>query len=218
MAGMFAQLFRTGDLESTSDNEYERLRARASARNGDGAALAAASAAVGAALAWGFGGILIAWMVTALSSQPGNSGGGAPTIAGRVWTLNILFALLAGFLAMRLTYEWRLAKAMRRVQNKAGCPYCEFSLVGLKAEMGAVTCPECGQLVVLAEHHIPPDALYTQHSGPPVSDAGPLGSFTGQVPKGRERMIRRQYGGIPSRQQQPAARPDAPGGGEFLSE
>ena len=218
MPGPFAQLFRTGDLESASDHEYERLRARASARAGDSATVFAWCAGIGLAIVWAGGGVAMAAVVAGLTRPAGAAVVPADNF-GRVWSVNVAFALVAGFVAARLVFEWRLSKAMHRLQNKAGCPYCEFSLVGLKPELGAVTCPECGQMVVLAEHHIAPDALFVPGSGPPVSNAGPLGSFQGEVPKGKDRRIRRMLSGIPNRQvQQAATRPDAPGGGEFLSE
>ena len=42
---------------------------------------------------------------------------------------------------------------------RALCPFCEFSLVGLMPSQGRVRCPECGEVVVLAEHRIHEDDL-----------------------------------------------------------
>ena len=54
--------------------------------------------------------------------------------------------VVAGPVAVAIWVMARRELMMRSVLNhlvKAKCPYCLFSLAGLRIEMGAVTCPEC---------------------------------------------------------------------------
>ena len=105
-----------------------------------------------------------------------------PTGAGlRVWGLANIFvaALIAG--AVGTAVRWMLlVRSIRRIINKAACPFCEFSLVGLRVEHGWVRCPECGQRVYLHEHRLTPDDLVPEHERNrplPGIGAGDMGGY-----------------------------------------
>ncbi len=106
-------------------------------------------------------------------------GGIAPA---RLITWLLLTGVVAGtvFLAAFFGLRWTMiVRSIHNILNKAGCPFCDFSLVGLKIEMGKVRCPECGGDVYLHEHRLNPDDLIPDsHRNAPIPGAGPRGAYT----------------------------------------
>ena len=151
-----SNLFQIPGLSSYSDAEYERLVGQAKLRRGDAIWILPGLAGVLVAGAWiGVGVAIVVAMKSARTSPTGMS--------LRVLGLaNILVAILLGTAVAMLVRWVLLVRSIRRIVNRAGCPFCEFSLVGLRVNHGWVQCPECGQRVYLFEHRMTPEDLYTR--------------------------------------------------------
>lgn len=171
-------LFRPKDLEHIPERKYRQLIFQALVRRGDAAWAVPAVVGIVAAMAWIAAGAAVAALVT-------RGGGGVNWM--RVGAVNVMIGGLVAF-TVGSVVRWRMVTAsIRRLINKAVCPYCEFSLMGLQAEYGGVVCPECGERVMLGELGLSPEDL---HEAPntPYAGAGRLGSYSGQVPE--EKRIR----------------------------
>ena len=170
MFGLGTSLLR--DLSKYTDEEYERLVWQAKARRGD--ALWVIPTGVGILAA-------AAWVGVAVLIQMGFLRMG-PTVAApsmmKFGVLNAVVALAIAFAAGSAVRWVMIVRSIRRIVNKAGCPYCEFSLVGLRVQSGWVRCPECGQRVYLHEHRLTEDDLIPDGGWyRPVEGAGPRGAY-----------------------------------------
>lgn len=88
---------------------------------------------------------------------------------GIVFTLAIA---VPSFTALSLRDRW-LRWAIERHLRGAHCPKCRYLLLGLPVRHGSVTCPECGDVIVLAAIGVAPEDLLppaNHHSaGPSVA-------------------------------------------------
>ncbi len=169
-----SKLFSVPELNKYSEKEYERLVWQAKLRRGDAIWVIPCGAGVLAAAAW------IAIGVVFVVSM--KASGTAPTGAAlRVWGAANIFVAILIAVAVATAVRWMLlVRSIRRLINKAGCPFCEFSLVGLRVDHGWVRCPECGERVFLLEHRLSPDDLLTEQERNkplPSLGAGELGAY-----------------------------------------
>jgi hypothetical protein len=186
--------------------EQRRLVRQAARRRGDALwfipmLTALAAAAVWAGVAYGIARIVIDYKA---ARSPTGQGSLSQQLAGML--------VVAGFLVFFLTYAlMRRSMVLRSllfIVNKAGCPYCQFSLVGLKPESlggtGAkpvVRCPECGELVAIFDHGIMIDDLLTEREKRrPLAGAGPSGAYRPEITRyGRKDKGRARAGTPPAR-------------------
>lgn len=160
------------DLSKYSDEEYERLVWQAKARRGDALWVIPTGAGVLAAAVW---------VALAVLMQMGIMRMG-PTVAApsimKFGLINAVVALAIAFALGGLVRWIMIVRSIRRIVNKAGCPYCEFSLVGLPVKLGWVRCPECGQRVYLHEHRLTEEDLIPEGGWyRPIEGAGPRGAY-----------------------------------------
>jgi hypothetical protein len=135
------------EFDGYSDEQCRKLVLQARLRRGDAAWVMPLLAALGLMVAWTiFGGGLL----VLIASMAGRN---LPPF-GTFLTPIFLFEI-PGFI---VAYVWvrriMLVRSIRRLINRAVCPFCEFSLVGLPVKVNAVICPECGQKVQLTAHGI----------------------------------------------------------------
>jgi hypothetical protein len=110
----------------------------------------------------------------------------------------------AGSLVVFLVMSVVVGVAIRRVLiirsvlnhlERARCPYCLFSLCGLVLELGAVTCPECGARIVLADEGLTPEDLLPRHGRtyqtwrPGRDEEPPPIPLEPEVPEGKRKRI-----------------------------
>lgn len=166
-------LFRPPDLEHIPDRRYRDLIERAICKRRDAVWLIPLSVFLAVIFALS---ILNYALITLVAPT------GAKVNWSKVWFAYILIASPIAFGAASLV-RWRMITAsIRRLVDKASCPYCEFSLKGLVVEKDTVTCPECGQRVVLHENNLTPEDLLIA-SNTPFDAAGKLGAYTGAIPQ-----------------------------------
>jgi len=171
---LFSSLFSVPELAEYSDEEFDRLVWQAKLRRGDAVWVVPMAAGLLAAAAWmGFGALLTYGLKSAGSGLVG-----APF---KYWLLGNAFVALLTAIAAGACVRWvMIVRSVRRIINRAGCPFCEFSLVGLKVQHGWVRCPECGQRVYLHEHKLTPEDLVTEaQKRAPLEGAGPMGALKG---------------------------------------
>ncbi len=169
------------EFDGYSDEQCRKLVLQARLRRGDAAWVMPLLAAVGITAAWTIfgGGFLI---LLAAST-------GRPLPPEPVLITPILFFAAPGLI---VTYVWvrrqMLVRSIRRMINRAVCPFCEFSLVGLPVKLSAVVCPECGERIRLYTHGIRPEDLEVDAPAPfaplPPPRATPRGPGS-PVQKGR---------------------------------
>lgn len=168
-------LFRPPDLEHIPERRYQQLIQRALLKRGDAAWVIPLVVGLVGALAW----IALGYALAIVLSRSGAT----PNWA-RIGFVNILIACIVTS-TVAAVVRWKLiTNSIRRLMNRAGCPYCEFSLVGLSIENGGVVCPECGERLLLSElglsrEDLLPDTVATL----PFDGAGKLGSFAGTLPE-----------------------------------
>jgi hypothetical protein len=186
------------ELSNYSDEEYERLVGQAKLRRGDAIWVLPGLAGLLAGLAWvgvGIGVMLAIKASSAAAAAAVSAAGGipAPEPSMRGWAVgNLLVGVLIA-VAVAVAVRWYLlVRSIKRLINRAGCPFCEFSLVGLRIEHGWVRCPECWQRVSLHEHRLSEEDILTdEEKRKPIKGlgAGPMGAYvpTGQQAMGRKR-------------------------------
>lgn len=171
------------EMRSKTPAQQRRLLWQASNRRGDALwvlpmLLACAVAVVWAGMGYGAVRMIVAYQVAR-----------SPTARADL-PMNII-RLIAGTGVLLFIATWVLMhrvmvmRSLMFLLNRAGCPYCHFSLVGLKPEslggVGAkpmIRCPECGEMVSLFDHGILPDDLLTDRERrTPLPGAGPMGSY-----------------------------------------
>ena len=135
------------EFDGYTDEQCRKLVLQARLRRGDAAWVMPLLAALGLMIAWTVvgGGVLVLAAHAAGRSLPTPSSFMTP----------ILVFQVPGFI---VAYVWvrrvMLVRSIRRMVNRAVCPFCEFSLRGLPVKVNAVVCPECGQRVQLSAHGI----------------------------------------------------------------
>lgn len=110
----------------------------------------------------------------------------------REWAVgNLLVGVLIS-VAVAVAVRWYLlVRSIKRLINRAGCPFCEFSLVGLRIEHGWVRCPECGQRVYLHEHRLSEEDILTdEERRKPIKGLEARGRWGRMCQK-----VRRRWGG-----------------------
>ena len=164
------------ELDAYSDEECVRLVWQARVRRGDALWVLPGAAALMAFLAWMFVGATIFLIVfTVLSPQntrPTPGGFLVPTVLVGVMVFAIVWTLMR---------RGMIVRSIRNILNRAGCPFCDFSLVGLPVRDNRVVCPECGSTVRLFEHKITAEDLVGDTPGAIAQQrdrlgAGPMGA------------------------------------------
>lgn len=209
-------LFRPAELEHISDREYARLIERATVRRGDAAWVLPLIAGLVCAAVW----LAIGYSAAAFLSGRGGGGRGGGGMGGgvgvnwaRIGVVNLLIALVV-VTTVGSVVRWKLiTNSIKRLVNKAACPYCDFSLMGLEVEMGGVVCPECGERTVLSEIGLTKEDLMVLATQP-FDGAGKLGSYSGVVPEAGEKKIRVDRKGEGIKRKQKASRDG--GGGDVV--
>ncbi|MCH7791072.1 MAG: hypothetical protein IID31_02180 [Planctomycetes bacterium] len=74
-------------------------------------------------------------------------------------------AVLAAVCTMLARDRW-LRWMIRKVLNRAVCPSCEYSLLGLRVENDGVVCPECGASLSLTTMGLTPEDLIAEVATP----------------------------------------------------
>jgi hypothetical protein len=92
---------------------------------------------------------------------------------GAVWLVLLVVGVLvlsplAGFFFRDV---W-LRAAIRASLARTNCRECRYSLLGLHATEGVVTCPECGKRIALADYNLTPEHLMGTVSDTPSAGAG----------------------------------------------
>ncbi len=154
-----------------SDGQYDALVAQAKYKRGDAAWVLPLGAGVGMALGWlGLSAVLMrivrqvaapAGPLTQIVTDPATGASRLVTVwpgvagTGPWWGASVVVAVLLGLAAAAACRFALISGSVRTLVNKAGCPFCEFSLTGLKIDAdNGVVCPECGGRVLLHEHRI----------------------------------------------------------------
>jgi len=157
------------EFDRLSELECRALAIRARVERGDAAWFIPLAAGLLLALVSAAFGYMIALLV--LTAAGAGGGKGRAPVAGSTAAANMRpleLALLGGVALLGLAVfgavfvivrRQLILRTMRRLIARALCPFCEFSLVGLMPSQGRVRCPECGEVVVLAEHRIHEDDL-----------------------------------------------------------
>lgn len=196
MIGFLNKLFAVPELSKYSDEQFDRLVIQAKVRRGDAIWVMPLLAGIGAAVAWTGVSLLLTWGLASVSNNPA---------ASRTLNFGAMFVVVGVvlFFAAAAAVRWAMiVRSIRNIVNKAGCPFCDFSLVGLKVEYGKVKCPECGQDVFLHEERLTADDLMTdaQRYGP-LPGAGETGAYL----TAEERKIKRPAS-LPPKPSKPSAR------------
>ncbi|MFN7020571.1 MAG: hypothetical protein ACK4WH_04485 [Phycisphaerales bacterium] len=171
------------EMSARSPQEQRKLIGQASRRRGDALWVVPMFWAVGVSAVWAgvsYGIVRIKMAIDASRTPLGRAD--VPEAVVKMLVLAGLLAFVAAFILVR---RRMVIVSLRFLVNKAGCPYCQFSLVGLSPEKqggtGAkplVRCPECGELVSIFDHGIlPGDLLTEQDKRRPFAGAGPAGAF-----------------------------------------
>ncbi len=183
------QILNIPELSGYSDQEYDRLVAQAKLRRGDAIWVLPGLAGILAGIVWV--GVGVGIMLAIKASNAAAVAAGSISIANtsiRGWVVgNICVGLLIA-VAAAVSVRWLLlVRSIKRLINRAGCPFCEFSLVGLRVDHGWVQCPECGQRVYLHEHRLTEEDILTdEQKRKPIAalGAGPMGAY---VPREQRR-------------------------------
>ncbi|HMN41316.1 MAG TPA: hypothetical protein PKE29_10755 [Phycisphaerales bacterium] len=170
----FSAIFAIPELEKYSDDEFVVLMRKARLRRGDALWVIPAL--------WGFVGAVVWVGVTAVMTFGLKSTGLSLTGNGMArWIgLNVFVGLLVAVAVGAAVRWWMLVRSIRRLVNKAGCPYCEFSMVGLRVSAGWVRCPECGERVYIFDENLTEEDLMTdaeRYTPPPGIGAGEMGAY-----------------------------------------
>lgn len=192
------QILTIPELSSYSDDEYDKLVRQAKLRRGDAIWVLPGLAGILVGMAWiGVGiGVMLAIKASNAAAAVAAAGvGGIPAATPSMRGLaigNLLVGVLIA-VAVAVAVRWfLLVRSIKRLINRAGCPFCEFSLVGLRVEHGWVRCPECGQRVYLHEHRLSEEDILTdEERRKPIKGlgAGPMGAY---VPRGQQGMSRKR--------------------------
>ena len=188
------QILNIPELSGYSDQEYDRLVGEAKLRRGDALWVLPVLAGILAGIVWvgvGIGIMLAIKASNAAAAVAVAAAGGIPASSAslRGWSIgNLLVGVLIA-VAVAVALRWYLlVRSIKRLINRAGCPFCEFSLVGLRIQKGWVRCPECGQRVYLHEHRLSEEDILTdEEKRKPIAGlgAGPMGAY---VPRQRNGM------------------------------
>lgn len=148
------------EFDGYSDEQCRKLLLQAQLRRGDAAWVLPL---VGAAAASGFWLFVAVGLVRAFASLL------SVTIVGGNFLLAVAVLVAPVFVAVFVgVRRAMLVRSVRRLVNRAACPFCEFSLVGLPVRVNTVQCPECGEKVRLSEHGIRHEDLRPCLPYPPV--------------------------------------------------
>lgn len=175
-------MFRPKEFEHISNREYLKLLDRATLRRGDAAWLIPAACGIVGIAGW----LVVSYLIGKLVSRPGTQ-----VFSSNVSMANAIMSVLI-FLPVYAVVRWRmLTSSVRRLLNRAACPYCEFSLMGLEVQMGGVVCPECGERTILSELGLTKEDLIPHTIAmTPFDGAGRLGSYAGAAPPREAKRIR----------------------------
>lgn len=146
------------EFDGYTDEQCRKLLLQARLRRGDAAWVLPLLASIVLVGLWS---IIALGVIRALATLLGI------TLTGNnLWIVLLLFEV-PGFV---VTFVWlrriMLVRSVRRLVNRAACPFCEFSLVGLPVRTNAVRCPECGQVVILSENGLAPEDIRVDSPDP----------------------------------------------------
>lgn len=149
------------EFDGYSDEQCRKLLLQARLRRGDAAWVLPLLAASGFAAAWSVVALGLVRIAAALLGL---------TLTGEATLLGMIIIVGPAFVVV---YSWvrrsMLVRSVRRLVNRAACPFCEFSLVGLPVKINSVRCPECGEKVRLSEHGIRHEDLRPGLPYPPAT-------------------------------------------------
>lgn len=137
------------ELDRFADDRCREFVAHAQANRRLSRAASLLGALLMAVILWALLGAL--W-IPALSSFPGGPGPVAMILA---ISTTVLSGALAG---LRIRDRW-LRWAIGQQIDAARCPACRYSLLGIPAAGGVITCPECGDGRAVAELTTSPEQL-----------------------------------------------------------
>lgn len=177
----------TDPLAGKSDAEIRRLLWRAAARRGDALWVVPLGLALGAAAA----AALIGWQIARITAAALGVSATAPTAppvgAGAAATPGLPPSLRAALVVVTLgvfgltwvvVRRFMVLRTVRRMLNRVACPFCGFSLVGLRPSGAYVTCPECGERFDLYAHGLSREDLLTEaEKRRPFAGAGRFGAY-----------------------------------------
>lgn len=220
LMGLYQSLI---ELKGKPDEQVRKLVRQAKFRRGDALWVMPLLAGLAAAAAWGVIGWGIIEMVMFYRQSAANAGNttGLPTPAVPLPPMIVPIVVGCGILAFVaaavIARYSMVVRSVRFLVNKAGCPYCRFSLVGLtpsaKGGTGAkpiVRCPECGQLVSLFDHGIVPQDLVPERERYRAYDgAGPMGAYAADAEYYRRRVKSKLAGRSSAARSASAPRPRA---------
>lgn len=155
------------ELSEYSDEECEQMMLQARARRADAMWFLPLMLIVGMVVVVAVTAGVTAWLVHRARVNAGStiSFWSDPDVRVVIsWAVVVVGPTAGG-----IWFFTRRELIMRSVLNhltRASCPYCRFSLAGLRVEKGAVRCPECGQRIVLAEEGIKPEDLLPRQEPP----------------------------------------------------
>jgi hypothetical protein len=179
-----SSFFSVPELNKYSEEEFERLVWQAKLRRGDAVWVLPMGAGLLAAALW-----IGACVLLTLSMKL--TGVKLSGMVLRGWGLANILVTVMVYIAVFMAMRWMLiVRSVRRIINKAACPFCEFSLVGLPVKLGWVRCPECWQRVYLHDHRLTEEDLVPEHERhKPLSGigAGEMGAYRAPARQSRRR-------------------------------
>lgn len=150
------------ELDGYSDEECQRMVWQAIARREDAIWIIPLA---GAVVAFLIAGSMAGTLLSVLGSIAVS--GGFSAMASSLGSV-VVISLIPAVIAWVFTRRTLIIRSIRNNMNRAKCPYCWFSLVGLTAREGEVRCPECGETSSLIELRLTPDDLIDPRHPPPA--------------------------------------------------
>jgi hypothetical protein len=171
------------EMSARSADEQRTLVRQAARRRGDALWVVPMLWAFVALAVWG--GISFGIVRLVMAYAAARTTTGQPQMPGQITSLLILGGFTTFIATWTLARRALVIRSLLFLVNKAGCPFCHFSLVGLSPEKEGgtgskpvVRCPECGELVSIFDHGIMPDDLLTERDKRrPFMGAGPAGAY-----------------------------------------
>lgn len=175
---------RVKGLEGKSEAERRRLVYKAIVRRGDAAWILPLISAILAATIWVGAGrqllvlALVASNGSAAAAVAPGAGTGATSLPRPMWTLLVGLSTIVALFAFTTTRRILVVRTLKKLINRASCPFCEFCLMGLPVRGAVVRCPECGEAIDLYAHGLKPDDLTAPESKRrPFAGAGRFGAY-----------------------------------------
>lgn len=159
------------ELDRFSDDRCRQFVAWAQRNRRWSRAASRLGAALAAVATW----FVVAWLwVAALAVA-------TPTGPAAEWLIIVVISttVMSGALVALLIRDRWLRWAISEQIDAARCPACRYSLLGLAAADGIITCPECGEGRAIEELALSPDEARLLAAGQPVQDRAAAGLSSG---------------------------------------